>query len=322
MPTSKQKFLVLVMLSVAITLAACWLIHWQAYTQSLVAQPATVEEVFPHFDRNLIPGERDRFKNCKEDDLCMFGGSALVDALHFKPGFDVDLSRLYKRFDELGIADYRRKRAILHKSYWLYLNNKPIDFDTQIKEELTYIDNHPLPFVEMDKTVSPEILNYEFQGKDGVKYTIRSLPHKLKLIYFVDDSQLSSTVLIAALTGFKKRYSLQDVAILIFVFPAKNLVDNNGLQLETKLLSPEARPFDAVDVSAHGIDNIYVAPATLSLAQSLLRFDLGPNGTILRLPVAYLVSNGVVKLRVTAANLDGVNTFLGHSSILNSVMRK
>ena len=310
------------MLSVAIVLAACWLIHWQAYTQFLVAQPATVEEVFPHFDRNLIPGERDRFKNCKEDDLCMFGGSAVADYLHFKPGFDVDLSRLYKRFDELGITDYRTKRAILHKSYWLYLNKKPIDFDKQVQEELTYIDNHPLPFVEMNKPMAPEILTYQFQGKDRAKCTIGSLPQKLKVIYFIDDVQLNSAASIAALKIFRNLYPIQDVAIMVFVFPAKNLVDNNGLQLETKLLSPEAEPFDVIEVPAHGIDNIYVAPATLSLAQSLLRFDLGANGTILPLPVAYLVSNGAAQLRVTAADIDSVCSVLGYALQLKAVASK
>jgi hypothetical protein len=322
MPPSKQEFLLIVQLSVAIILAACWLLQWQTDNQALVAQPATLEEVFPHFDRNLIPGERDRYKHFKEEDLCRFGGSALVDALHFKPGFDVDLSKLYKRFDELGVTDYRTKRAILHKSYWLYLNNKPIDFDKQVQESLAYIDNHPLPFVEMNKPLTPEILAYQFQGKDGVKCTIGSLPQKLKVIYFIDNSQLSNTVLIAALKGFKNRYSAQDVAVIVFVFPAKNLVDNSGMQLETKLLSPEAKPFDVIDLPAHGFDNIYVAPATLLLAQSLLRFDLGPNGTVLRLPVAYLVTNGAVKLRVTSINLDGVNSFLAHSSILNSLVSK
>lgn len=310
------------MLSVAITLAACWLIYWQANKQALVAQPVTVEEVFPHFDRNLIPGERDRFKNCKEDDLCMFGGSAYADYLHFYPGFEIDLSKLHHHFEELGITDSRTHSAILHKSYWLYLNNKPIDFDKQVQEALAYIDNHPLPFVEMNKPMAPEILTYHFQGKDRAKCTIGSLPQKFKVIYFIDDVQLSSAASIAALKTFRNLYPVQDVAIIVFVFPAKNLVDSNGVQLETNLLRPETKPFYVIDVPAHGIDNIYSASATLSLAQSLLRFDLAPSGTILRLPVAYLVSNDVVKLRVTAANLDGVNTFLGHSSILNSVMRK
>lgn len=187
------------------------------------ASPKSIEEAFAEFDKDLIPANRQRFKRAAQSDVGNFGGrESITDTMMADVYYKWNFTPLYKYFEARGITKEREVLGILLDSYWRYLNDKPIDLDTQISTHKAYWDDQKT--VTAPNQQLPEaIWLCPLKTISGTEYSLSTIKTKLQIVAFLMAGDPSNSVRIEALKNLLKKHPEGDLAITICVIPPSSI---------------------------------------------------------------------------------------------------
>ncbi|MBK7748090.1 MAG: WD40 repeat domain-containing protein [Candidatus Obscuribacter sp.] len=268
------------------------------------ATPKTIEEAFAEFDKDLIQANRQRFKRAAQSDVGNFGGrESITDTMMADVYYKWNFTPLYKFFEARGITKERDVLGILLDSYWLHLNDKPIDLDIQISTHKAYWDDQKT-VIAPNKQLPEAIWLCPLKTSSGTEYSLSTIKAKLQIVAFLMADDFSNAAVIKALKDLPNNHPTKDLAITVCVIPASSITGSEG-SVESN--NKSAEPCKLLEKLMQDSKGITVTEAPPQLTRAFFRM-LKTKHTQFGPPQTFFISeSGLLKYRVQRTDIGSTS---------------